>query len=153
MAGMLLQWAGPDLVVPQSAPADLAVADNFERFDGLTLPDTNPALADPESAVGVWSAPAPSPGSGSTPIAEQTYTHGAIPGVVGVIGGEPLPVAPMLQGSRPPGRTQLVTEYNTQRRMGVGQDYQGVAQTVQLAAITDNPPVPDGMSAILGAYG
>ena len=156
MAGMLLNWAGPDLVVPGEAPADLAVAPNFERFDGLTVPQTNPSTEDPDSSVYAFGFPygaSPVPGHRSTPIADQTYTEGAIPGVVGVIGGQPLPVSGRLQGSKPEGRTQLVNEYNTQQRRGVGQAYQGVAQTVALAAITNNPPEPAGMEAILGGWG
>lgn len=156
MSGMLLNWAGPDLVVPSSAPADLAVAPNFERFDGLEIPETNPSTLDPESAVYAFGYPyghTPRPGLASTPVGEQTYTRGAIPGVVGTVGGQPLPVAAMLQGARPEGQTQDVNEYNTQRRLGVGQAYQGVAQTVQLGMITNNPPEPAGMEAILGGWG
>lgn len=147
MAGMLLNWAGPDLVVPQQAPVDLAVAPNFERFDGLT-PLDNPAG---NQQLVYFDGKTPRPGQQPTP---DEYTLGAIPGVVGVIGGQPLAAArtsPRI--TRPEGTTQLVTEYNTQSRFGVGQDYQGVAQTVALANLTNNPPVPDGMETILGGYG
>ena len=155
MTGMLLNFAGPDFVVPQVAPSDLAVAANFERFDGLTLPTTNPVTGDGDSAVYAFGpdhyGASPTPGRADTPVREQTYTPGPLRGTVGVVGGQPLPTSDRIH--RGPGTVQLVSEYNTQHRLGVGQAYQGIAQTVQLQAITDNPPEPAGMTAILGGWG
>lgn len=148
MSGMLLNWAGPDLVVPEAAPTDLAVAPNFERFDGLT------PLDHPAGSPKFWGDGAtPRPGMQPT---EDTYTPGPLAGVVGVIGGQPLAAArtsPRI--TRPEGATTLTTDYIAaqQQRSGVGQDYQGVAQTVALQDLLDNPPEPAGMTAILAGYG
>lgn len=144
-----------DYTVPQSAPADLAVAANFERFDGLSQPPLdNPAAQDSEyggrgniEAYG----PSPCPGQKNQPLGQE-YTPGPISGVVGVVGGQPLPVAPWLykstQGKYTPSKTPSI-----QHRLGQGQAYQGVAQTVALSEITDNPPQPGDLTLILAGLG
>lgn len=140
-AGMILS-AGPDLVVPTAPPSDQAVAANFERFDGLT------PLDHPAGQRIFYPGGGPRPGSQPTP---DTYTPGPQAGLVNTLGGQPLPVSPRI--TRPPGETTYTTALGVQFRTGVGQNYQGVAQTVALADITNNPPVPDSMSTILGGWG
>lgn len=149
MPGMLLQWSGPDFVVPQVAPTDLAVGPKFERFDGLT------PLDHPAGRPEFWGPENPdNPRPGMQPWQPDTYTPGPLAGVVGVIDGQPLAAARTSDRiHRPEGMTQRVQEYSTQNRRGVGQAYQGVAQTVQLQALVDNPPEPSGMTAILGGWG
>lgn len=144
MGAFLLNWAGPDLMVPQGAPSDQAVAWNYEEFDGLT-PLDGPAG---NQRSEFWDGHGPRPGMQPTP---DVYTPGAIPGVVGTLGGQPLPVADALH--RQQGAATYTVAPSIQFRLGVGQKYQGVAQTVALADITNNPPVPDGMSAILAGWG
>lgn len=161
MGAFLLNWAGPDLVVPQNAQPDLAVAANYERFDGLVQLD-NPATGDPISGgTGTGSmygynrlSEYPRPGALDTPVDQQTYTPGPISGLTNTLGGQPLPVSDRIH--RPPGTTQRVTEYNTQTRLGVGQQGPsalGVAQTVQLGELVRNPPEPTSLDLILSGWG
>ena len=141
-AGALLlgNVTGP-IPVPQSAPVDLAVASDFERFDGLT------PLDHPAGQPGVA-------GSANRPGQSQTtpdvYTPGPIAGVVGTLGGQPLPVSDRIH--RGPGQTQEVNTPQMQWRLGVGQvgpSSLGVAQTVALSEITSSPPVPGDLTSIL----
>lgn len=160
-AGALLN-ANPGMIVSPEVPqVDNAVAPNFERFDGLTLPTDNPATADPMAGgigtgaefgynvVGAY----PRPGAVNTPVPEQVYTPGPLKGTVGVVGGQPRPTAGSGQyrevagstvGGYTPGKTNSI-----QQRLGVGQNNQGAAQTVQLSEITSNPPQPGDLSAII----
>ncbi len=76
---VLIASAKP-FIVPGTPPEDMAVAPNFERFDGL-----NP-LDKPSGKL---------PGTrtdGTTPVAGQTYTRSPWDGTTGVVGGQPLPV-------------------------------------------------------------
>lgn len=143
MSGALLtQWAsGNDFAVPTSAAPDMAVGENFQRFDGL-----QPLDAPREGRI-----PGTRPGAGQTPASEQTYTHGAVDGTTGTVGGQPLPVGDRIH--RTAGRTQLVNTPSIQQRLGVGQNNQGAAQTVALSSITNNPPVPGDLSSIIAGLG
>ena len=132
-----------DLIVPGAPQPDMAVAPNFERFDGLS----QPPLDNPAGQPGVTGS-ASRPGGWVTP---DEYTPGVISGVVGTVGGQPLPVADwqtstahQQQATYTPSRTPSV-----QFRLGDGQANQGVAQTVQLSEITNNPPVPGDLTSIL----
>jgi len=153
-SGVLLQHAGP-LIVGQTPQPDMAVAYNFERFDGIDQPPLDhPAAEDPESGgsrgFGVDYGASPRPGQHNQPQG-QVYTPGPLSGVVGVVGGQPLPVSPRI--TRPAGTVTLVNAPSIQWRLGVGQGYQGVAQTVALSEITDNPPVPGDLTSILAGQG
>lgn len=132
---------GRPFMVPRTPPAELAVAPNYEAFDGL-----NP-LDHPGGGV----HPGSRPGQSETPLAEQTYTAGPLSGVVGTVGGQPLPVGDRIH--RPPGIGQSVITPSVQHRLGVGQANQGVAQTVALSQITGNPPVAGDLSSILAGWG
>lgn len=144
-------------IVPGSPQADLAVAPNFERFDGIDQPVLdNPAadVADGASggSLGADYNPTPRPGQTNQPIG-QVYTEGPLSGVVGVLGGQPLPVADRIQ--RPAGVTTLVNAPTVQFRMGIAQrgpSELGVAQTVALGQITSNPPEPGDLQSILSGW-
>ncbi len=142
MPAALIPAAGY-IVPPVAAPPDRAVAENFERFDGLT-PLDHPAGQPP-----VMASPS-KPGDFVTP---DVYTPGPLAGLTNTLGGEPLPVANPIW--RPPGEATYVTNQITrmQYRMGVGQNYQGIAQTVALGEITSNPPQPGDLASIIGGWG
>ena len=125
----LLYVTTPFPVVPGEAPAELAHAANFERFDGLEIPDT---AGRDQNQLGT------------------TYGATPRPGVVGTVGGQPLPVNDWLfQGGR--GYTHSETP-SIQHRLGSGQAYQGAAQTVALSEITNNPPIPGDLSGIIAGW-
>lgn len=153
LAGMII---GPE--VPQT---ENAVAANFERFDGLSSPPLeNPAAASPDdAAVGGaqygWDIPgdSPRPGQSDQPLG-QVYTPGPISGVVGTVGGQPLPVSERIY--RDAGNYTKSRTPSVQMRIGVGQhgpSELGVAQTVQLSEITNNPPQPGDLTSILAGQG
>jgi hypothetical protein len=135
------------------APADQAVAANFERFDGLT-PLDNPAADDPNSGgshgMGTPYAPTPRPGQLDQPTG-QVYTRGPLSATVGVLGGQPLPVAPW----QVDGRTGVARGFtpsktpSVQWRLGDGQANTGLQQTIALSEITANPPQPGDLTLIL----
>jgi hypothetical protein len=145
-------------IVPGTAQPDIAVGRNFERFDGLDVPDTNPASTSGENLpsgsdefgfnqLGHY----PAPGKGDTPLSQQTYTPGPLKGLTNTLGGQPLPVNDWkwrADRGYTAGRTHSI-----QHRMGDGQAYQGAAQTVQLSEITGNPPVPGELSGIIAGWG
>lgn len=137
---ILLPTEGGSWQVPTVASPDVAVAANFERFDGLT------PLDHPAGGPHVFGSPS-RPGFNPTP---DEYTPGPVAGVVGVVGGMPLPTSDRI--FRPPGGTTLTEGFSIQYRLGVGQhgpSELAVAQTVQLARVTNNPPVPNDLDQIL----
>jgi hypothetical protein len=124
------------------------VAWNFERFDGFE------PLDHPGSALGSAAIATPSdyarPGQLATPLAEQTYTPSTLERPVGVVGGQPLPTSPRI--FRPPGDYTRAKAPTIQWRIGVGQhgpSSLGAANTVQLSEITNNPPQPGDLAAII----
>lgn len=148
MSGLLVaQIPVGNYVVPQTPPAELAHATYFEEFDGLMPLDNAPG----EMGLGYSEGgQSPRPGQQNTPLTALAYTRGAIPGITGKLGGQPLPVAdPFYRVGR--GYTPSSDwAGNFQRtHYGVGQNYQGVAQTVQLSEITGNPPIPGDLTGIL----
>ena len=134
-------------VIPGHAPADIAHAANFERFDGLDIPDTN---GRDENQLGTNYSPTPRPGGLNTPTKDQTYTAAPIRGVVGTLGGQPLPVDDW-KHTHSRGYTPSESP-SMQFRIGSGQAYQGAAQTVALSEITNNPPVPGDLSGINAGF-
>jgi len=152
------------IVSPLVPQLDLAVAPNFERFDGLDVPATNPAGAADTDTVGTgavygFDAPGayPRPGQMNTPVSDQTYTAGPLKGVVGTVGGQPLSAASTSDRlRRPPGDYSPGKTHSIQFRLGVGQhgpSELGAAQTTQLSEITGNPPVPGDLSGIIAGIG
>ena len=146
MSGLLVAQLPPgpgNYAVPTEPPAELAHATYFETFDGLEPLVNNDQASYLGGAV-------QSPGHGGTPVAAQGYTRGPVPGITGRLGGQPLPVANWnyrvgrgyTEGANLVGGFQR-THY------GVGQQYQGAAQTTQLSEITNNPPVPGDLSGII----
>lgn len=169
------------LVSPEVPQTDYAVAANFERFDGLdgTPPSAtggptpypeneanggldHPGNFDPESggtggggSQYGWdiAGNSPRPGQSDQPLG-QVYTEGPLQGVVGTVGGQPLPVSPRMyktQGNYTRSRTPSI-----QFRTGIGQhgpSELGLAQTVQLSEITNAPPQPGDLTSILAGLG
>lgn len=147
MAGAVLFNIGP-WIVPAAGGTDLAVAPDFERFDGLTQLD-NPA-GQGRPMYGATGAGNPRPGQ-SVDTA-KVYTPGPISGVVGTLGGQPLPTSDRIH--RAPGSYQASRGVGTmQFRLGVGQNNPGVQQTVALSQITNNPPIPGDISGIIAGLG
>jgi hypothetical protein len=166
MAGALLLNAGnPGAVVavPQENPSpDLKVAPNYERFDGLEIPTDHPGTVTGEDTTGTGAVfgfdklgAYPRPGAVDQPEG-QVYTPGALRGLVGVIGGQPLPVRNWkFQSDGRDGYTGAKSP-GVQFRQGVGQrgpSELGAAQTVVLGGITNNPPEPGDLSAIIAGLG
>lgn len=143
MGALLIE--GSKLVVPAdgSGPLDRTVAWNYERFDGLGPLDNSVNAEAPDYGAG------PRPGQHSQPTG-QTYTPGPLTGLTNTLGGEPLPVADWRY--RPGDYTPAHYAQRMQHRMGQGQAYQGVAQTVALGDITNNPPQPDSLENILRGF-
>lgn len=144
-------------------PLERTVAANFERFDGLDQLDNapssvyppgsgrDPITTGPGTADYGWQLGSyPRPGQLGQPNG-QTYTPGPLTGLTNTLGGQPLPVADW----RFPHHdyTPAHTPQTSQWRMGVGQAYQGVAQTVALGDITNNPPQADSLENILRGWG
>jgi hypothetical protein len=160
--GLLTNWSGADLVVPENPPVDLAVAPNFERFSGIenSPPLDHPATSTPTDTTGTgaafgygWTDPGryPRPGQIDEPLG-QVYTPGALSGVVGVVGGQPLPTSPRI--TRPAGSYTGVIAPSVQWRLGVGQSTAaGAQQTVALSEITNNPPQPGDLTSIIAGLG
>jgi hypothetical protein len=164
MSAYLGTGAVRDFVVPSEPTAyqSLAVAPNFEQFDGLDVPGTNPAGdavfdgADGDILGAGWNyalnelGQYPRPGGAGTPVWAQTYTPGPLRGLVGTLGGQPLWVAGTGDRiKRPPGGyTQAGVRFVGGPKRG-RQAYQGIAQTVQLSEITANPPVPGDLASII----
>lgn len=146
MAGAILLPVGPYLV-PGGGGADMAVAPDFERFDGLTQLD-NPA----GNGRPMYGAVADNPRPGQSVTTPDVYTPGPISGVVGTLGGQPLPA-----------KAGVWKEYgdyqhsrgvpSMQFRLGVGQNFGGAQQTVALSEITSNPPVPGDITGIIAGLG
>jgi hypothetical protein len=140
MAGMI---ANPDYPQP-----DLAVAPNFERFDGFE-PLDHPGTHDDGQQIGL-PAGGPRPGQQATPLAEQTYTPSTLSRTVSTLGGQPLPVADRIH--RPEGDYTPAKAPTVQWRLGVGQNGPaalGAQQTVQLSEITNRPPEPGDITGII----
>ncbi len=135
---VLIASAKP-FIVPGTPPEDMAVAPNFERFDGLA-PLDKPTGRDPGTRS-----------DGTTPVAQQTYTRSAWDAITGTVGGQPLPVADPIH--RPEGASTPAYAISTQFRGGAGQANQGVAQTVALADIANNPPTVGDLTSILAGWG
>lgn len=146
MSGLLVAQLPPgpgNYVVPSEPPPEVAHATYFEVFDGLEPLVNN----DQANWVG---GQVQRPGAGGTPVADQVFTRGAVPGITGRLGGQPLPVASW-QYRVGRGYTDGLNLAGNFQRMhyGVGQNYQGPAQTTQLSEITNNPPVPGDLSGII----
>lgn len=128
-------------IVPARPPADLAVAANYERFDGLE-PLDHPAGMVPFGSYG----PAPRT-PGITPPAEQTYTPGPQSALVNTLGGQPLPVAPW-DDNHARGYTPAPAKVIGGPKMG-RQLNNGIAETVFFADLQSNPPVPGDLASII----
>lgn len=150
MPALLIEGA-KQIVPPQGeGPLDRTVAWNFERFDGLDTLENSPGGHSHPDLISYPGGSTPRPGQHDQP-AGQTYTPGPLTGLTNTLGGEPLPVADW----RFPHHdyTPAHTPQTMQHRFGVGQAYQGVAQTVALGEITNSPPAPESMDSILFGWG
>lgn len=140
----------PATVPQQSESPDLAIAANFERFDGLGQPPLeNPATASESTQLGaVYGTNVPRPGELDQPDG-QVYTPGPLVGVTGAIGAAPLPVADWKFHH---GAYTGAVAPSVQWRLGVGQrgpSELGAAQTTALGGITNNPPEPASLANIV----
>lgn len=157
MAGaLLLNGGNPGAVVavPATSPQpDLAIAANFERFDGLGQPPLDaPAGVVDGNRLGESYGESPRPGQHNQEEG-QTYTPGPLQGVTGTIGGQPLPVRDWKYAT---GAYTGAVAPGIQFRQGVGQrgpSELGAAQTTALGGITNNPPEPGDLSAIIAGVG
>jgi len=150
-AGVILA-AGQHPIVPVQPPADMAVAANFERFTG-----TNPALDNAPQNAAVEGSPNRPGGFWKD---GTVYTRGRVGGLTNVLGAGQ---AAMPEGGqagdliyRAPGKATFVNAPTIQLRMGVGQhgpSSLGLAQTVALATITNNPPAGVDLLRILSGQG
>jgi hypothetical protein len=139
---------GAKLIVPPDGGGqlDATVQANFERFDGLNLD-----FEEPRTPTTYGTGDNPRPGqSVPTPL---TYTPGPLSGLTNALGAMPLPVHDWLYKLGPGDYTPAHTPQTMQSRLGVGQANGGVAQTVALADITYNPPIPESLQSILAAGG
>jgi hypothetical protein len=136
-------------IVPGTPQPDMAVAPNYERFDGLE-PLDHPAGDAPFSDYG----PAPRD-PGTTPLAEQTYTPGPLAGTTNTLGGQPLPVASWRadtvtqQGS---GYTPAGARVIGGPKMGRQQN-NGIAETIFFADLQSQPPQPGDLVSIMSGQG
>ena len=155
MTAAILATIGPR-IVPGTPPVDIAVAENFERFDGFE-PTMHPAaLSDSDWVGGIEPGTLnyPRPGQLSTPVAEQTYTPSSLYRTVGTLGGQPYPARAGVY--KETGDVTLVHTPSVQWRLGVGQhgpSSLGAANTVQLSEITSNPPQPGDLASIIAGLG
>lgn len=147
MASGLLYVQAQKAMVPTEPPPELAHAANFERFDGFE-PLVNNAGA---TSVGANYGTTPRPGQRNQPLG-QVFTRSSLGGLTNTLGGQPLPVANWLYRVGR-GYTPSRGASHLQHRLGVGQDYQGAAQTVALSEITGSPPVPGDLTSIIAGYG
>jgi hypothetical protein len=125
--------------IADGAQPDLAVQPNFERFDGLGPLDNRPGSNQDRPTL-------PRNG-GSMPVSEQVYTRGPLSGVTGTLGGQPRPAR--CGQYKDTGDYTPAIAPGVQFRLGVGQNYQGIAQTVALSEITNAPPQPGDLTSIL----
>ena len=136
--------------IPENPPIDMAVAPNFERFTG-----THPALDNPAGQSPVTGSPnRPGQAAYEGPM---TYTPGRRGGLTNVLGGEPLAAARTSDRiHRPAGNYTAARALTYQLRLGVGQkgpSELGLAQTVALATITNNPPEGTPLLQMLAGQG
>lgn len=130
-------------IVPARPPADVAVAANFERFDGLTPLDNRPGMV----PFGLDYGETPRPGQTQTAIDEQTYTRGPNVGLVNTLGGQPLPRG-QWSGRPPGGYTPAPARIIGGPKMG-RQRFNGAAETVFFADLQSNPPQPGDLASII----
>lgn len=150
MTAYLGTGAARTFIVPQTPPADMAVAGNFERFDGLDEPPLEHATG--LVPFGAAYTATPRPGQTNTPPPEQVYTPGPITTLTNTLGGQPWPVG----NARPPGAAARGHYTPAPFRLVGGpklvrgsQHNPGLAQTVFFSEITGNPPETGDLTMIL----
>ena len=148
--GYLLNTDGvKETLVPAVAPAEMAHAQNFQRFDGLGPADNYDAH---QSSARASYVPNSSPRPGQSDHTAITYTPAPQTTTVGTLGGQPLPVANWLYRlgrGYTPGRTSTAPQFRLGKSGQGGQNNTGLQQTVALSEITNAPPVPGDISAII----
>lgn len=138
-------------VVPQEPPLQDAVAPNYEVFDGLELPDSPYEGGYAKTGLTTtglgrsYGTDVARPGA----LNEFGPSQGGITGKVGAVGAQPLPVADCIH--KDPSQYQSVKAplLTTQFFFGPGAQAPGIAQTLTLTDIQENPPVPGDMASIL----
>jgi hypothetical protein len=145
-----------DTIVPAEPQADVAVADNFQRFDGVNVLGDNYDAHPPVLGLNYDTAGSPRPGQANSPLSEIVYTPGPNFGLVNTLGGQPLPVSNRIYkapGDYTKGKFALINQFRLGKNKLGGQNNQGAAQTVALSEITNTPPVPGDLSAIIAGWG
>lgn len=148
MSGLLL-LSHP--VVPQAPPLVDAVGPVYEVFDGFELPDD--PYAEGFQADGLvatplgWSYGSDVAKPGGLP--SRGPSQGGITGKVGAVGAQPLPVAECVH--KDPSQFQAVKAplLTTQFFFGPGGVAPGIAETLSLQNVQDNPPEPGSLESIL----
>jgi hypothetical protein len=130
-------------IVPATPQPDVFVAANYERFDGLEpLVNDNGGVP-----FGTDYLPSPRPGLMNTPHAHQTYTRSPNGGVVGTLGGAPLPDRHW--NYRPAGDYTRAGTRTVGGPKRSSQWYRGQAETVFFAELQANPPEPGSLAMII----
>lgn len=139
MSGLLIAGSHG---VPETAPLESFVGTDYERFDGMEMPEEAGYMATPLGEEYT----SPNPGAAQF---EQVLREPGIPGKVGSIDATPLPVADCIHKPE----SQMVGAAvpwipTTQFNLGPGGDAPGLDQSLFLQYVSDNPPQPDSLESI-----
>lgn len=141
MSGLMISYAKP---VPVTPPLESRVQENYVRYDGL---DSTPYPGLEVSPLEDAYPTTPRPGASASDTKGKLGPNArGIPGVVGSVGATPLPVGDCLK--KTVFETVAATQSNPNFRFGPGGAYQGIAQTLAMSEITNNPPQPGDLASI-----
>jgi hypothetical protein len=128
--------------VPSTAPLESFVATDYERFDGMDLPQELGYI--PVGLGDGFTSPAP----GKANVGQRLLEPG-IPGKVGSVGATPLPVADAIHKPESQMATAAVgSQPTTQYNLGPGGAAPGLDQSLFLQFVNENPPQPDSLASI-----
>lgn len=145
MSGLMMARSRP---LPASPPLQDRLDADYRRFDGL---DSTPYPGGENTGLEVPYASTPRPGQAGTHGDAMGPNARGIPGVVGSVGAAPLPVGDCLR--KVSFATVAATQSNPNFRGGPGGAYQGIAQTLAMTEISQNPPQPGDLASIIAGGG